>query len=131
MADDRADRSHGGGIIVDTVFIKGLKAASVIGCYDWERDIRQTLVIDLELKAGFARAAQSDALDDALDYAAISQRVIAACDAARVQLLEALADHLAAMLLTEFAIAGPRMTITKPGAVPEAEGVGVVIERAR
>ena len=131
MADDRADRSHGGGIIVDTVFIKGLKAASVIGCYDWERDIRQTLVIDLELKADFTRAAQSDALEDALDYAAISQRVIAACDAARVQLLEALADHLAAMLLTEFAIAGLRMTITKPGAVPEAEGVGVVIERAR
>ena len=131
MADDRADRSHGGGIIVDTVFIKGLKAASVIGCYDWERDIRQTLVIDLELKADFTRAAQSDALEDALDYAAISQRVIAACDAARFQLLEALADHLAAMLVIEFAIAGLRMTITKPGAVPEAEGVGVVIERAR
>ena len=131
MADDRADRSHGGGIIVDTVFIKGLKAASVIGCYDWERDIRQTLVIDLELRADFTRAAQSDALEDALDYAAISLRVIAACDAARFQLLEALADHLAAMLLTEFAIAGLRMTITKPGAVPEAEGVGVVIERAR
>ena len=64
--------------MTDTVFIKGLKAASVIGCYDWERDIRQTLVIDLELKADFARAAQTDALDDALDYAAISQRVIAA-----------------------------------------------------
>ena len=131
MADDRADRSHGGGIIVDTVFIKGLKAASVIGCYDWERDIRQTLVIDLELKADFARAAQSDALDDALDYAAISQRVIAGCDAARFQLLEALAEHLAALLLAEFAITGLRMTITKPGAVTEAEGVGVVIERAR
>ena len=76
------------GVMMDTVFIKGLKAASVIGCYDWERDIRQTLVIDLELKADFARAAQTDALDDALDYAAISQRVIAACDAARFQLLE-------------------------------------------
>ena len=116
---------------MDTVFIKGLKAASVIGCYDWERDIRQTLVIDLELKADFSRAAETDAIAHALDYAAISQRVIAACDAARFQLLEALAEHLAALLLTEFAIAGLRMTITKPGAVPEAEGVGVVIERVR
>ena len=53
--------------MTDTVFIKGLKAASVIGCYDWERDIRQTLVIDLELKSDFTRAAQSDALNDALD----------------------------------------------------------------
>ena len=116
---------------MDTVFIKGLKAASVIGCYDWERAIRQTLVIDLELKTDFARAAHTDALGDALDYAAISQRLIVACDAARFQLLEALAEHLASLLLGEFAITGLRMTITKPGAVPEADGVGVVIERAR
>ena len=132
MAHDRVDRSHGGGVMavmMDTVFIKGLKAASVIGCYDWERDIRQTLVIDLELKADFTRAAQSDALEDALDYAAISQRVIAACDAARFQLLEALAEYLATLLLVEFSIAGLRMTITKPAAVAAADGVGVVISR--
>ena len=114
---------------MDTVFIKGLKAASVIGCYDWERDIRQTLVFDIELKSDFTRAAQTDALEDALDYAAISQRIIAVCDASRFQLLEALAEHLAALLLEEFDIAGLSMTITKPGAVPEAEGVGVVIDR--
>lgn len=113
----------------DTVFIQGLKAASVIGCYNWERDIRQTLVIDLELKVDFTRAAQTDALDRALDYAAISQRVIAVCDESRFQLLEALADHLAAILLAEFSIERLRMTITKPGAVAEAEGVGVVIDR--
>ena len=114
---------------MDTVFITGLKATSVIGCYAWERDIRQTLVIDLELQADFGRAAATDALEDALDYAAISQRVIAVCDASRFQLLEALAEHLATLLLAEQAISRLRMTITKPGAVPEAEGVGVVIER--
>ena len=114
---------------MDTVFIKGLKAASVIGCYDWERDIRQTLVFDLELEADFTRAAQTDALEDALDYAAISQRVIAVCDASRFQLLEALADHVATLLLAEFDISGLRMTIAKPGAVSEADGVGVVIAR--
>ena len=115
--------------MTDTVFINGLKAASVIGCYDWERDIRQTLVIDLELKADFTRAAQTDALKDALDYAAISQRVIAVCDESRFQLLEALAEHLAAIVLKEFSVESLRMTITKPGAVTEAEGVGVVIDR--
>ena len=114
---------------MDTVFIKGLKAVSVIGCYDWERDIRQTLVFDLELKADFTRAAQTDDLEDALDYAAISQRVIAVCDASRFQLLEALADHLATVLLAEFDISGLRMTISKPGAVSGADGVGVVIAR--
>jgi len=115
--------------VTDTVFIKGLKAASVIGCYDWERDIRQTLVIDLELEADFARAAQTDALEDALDYAAISQRVIAVCEASRFQLVEALAEHLASIVLTEFSIERLRMTVTKPGAVAEADGVGVVIDR--
>ena len=114
---------------MDTVFIKGLQAASVIGCYDWERDIRQTLVFDLELRADFARASKTDALEDALDYAAISQRVIAFCAESRFQLLEALAEHLASLLLAEFAITGLRMTITKPGAVSEADGVGVVISR--
>ena len=114
---------------MDTVFIKGLKAASVIGCYDWERNIRQTLVIDLELRADFTRAAKCDALEDALDYAAISRRVIAVCDESRFQLLEALAEHVAAIVLEEFSVSGLRMTITKPGAVPEADGVGVAIER--
>ena len=115
--------------MTDTVFIKGLKAASVIGCYDWERDIRQTLLIDLELEADFARAAQTDALEDALDYAAISQRVIAVCEGSRFQLLEALAEHVASIVLAEFSIERLRMTITKPGAVAEAEGVGVVVDR--
>ena len=116
---------------MDTVLIKGLKAASVIGCYAWERDIRQTLVIDLELKADFSRAAETDALEDALDYAAISQRVIAVCDESRFQLLEALAERLTVMLLAEFAITKLCITMTKPGAVPEAAGVGVVITREK
>ena len=115
--------------MTDTVFIKGLKAASVIGVYDWERDIRQTLVIDLELMTDSSRAAQTDALEDALDYAAISQRVIAVCDESRFQLLEALAEHLAAIVLAEFSIERLRMTINKPGAVAEADGVGVMIDR--
>ena len=115
--------------MTDTIFIRGLKATSVIGCYDWERDIRQTLVIDLELEADFTRAAQTDALEDALDYAAISKRIIAACEESRFQLLEALAEHLASLLLAEFSIERLRMTITKPGAVAEAEGVGVVVDR--
>ena len=129
MAHDRINCADGSCVTVDTVFIKGLKAASVIGCYDWERDIRQTLVIDLELKTDFTRAAETDALEDALDYAAISQRITSVCEASRFQLLEALSEHLANLLLAEFAISGLRLTINKPGAVSEAETVGVVIER--
>ena len=92
---------------MDTVFILGLRATSVIGCYDWERDIRQTLVIDLKLKADFARAAETDALTDALDYAAISKRVIAVCDESRFQLLEALAEHLATLKGASLSVDAP------------------------
>lgn len=114
---------------MDKVFIKGLKADSVIGVYDWERKIRQQLIIDLELAADFSAAAASDALPDALDYAAISQSVIAAVEGASYQLLEALAEHLAALILARFPVQGLTLSITKPGAVPAAEAVGVYIER--
>jgi len=114
---------------MDVVFIKGLKAHSVIGCYDWERDIRQALLIDVELRGDYRRAATSDALDDALDYASITKRIIALCEQARFQLLEALAEHLADQLLGENLIIGLRLTIKKPGALQEAESAGVIIDR--
>lgn len=114
---------------MDKVFIRGLRAESVIGAYDWERDIRQQLIVDLELTTDMAAAAASDALADALDYAAISDAVIKAIEAASFKLLEALAEHLARMLLASFAIESLVLTITKPGAVPAAEAVGVRIER--
>jgi len=114
--------------VSDRVFIKGLRAESVIGCYDWERDIRQALVVDLELAANFSDAAQSDALEDALDYAAISARITEVIEGASFQLLEALAEALVEVLQTEFGITGLRLTITKPGAVANADGVGVMVE---
>ena len=130
MAYDRVISTRVGGVALDTVFIRGLKAVSVIGCYDWERDIRQKLVIDLELQTDFARAAGTDAIENALDYALVSQRVIMVCGESRFYLLEALAEHLATTVLAEFPVASLRISITKPNAVEDAEGVGVVIERS-
>lgn len=114
---------------MDKVFIRGLKAESVIGAYEWERGIRQQVLIDLELSTDFSRAAASDALPDALDYAAVSAAVIGAVEAASYQLLEALAEHLATLVLTHFSVQAVVLTLTKPGAVPAAEAVGVRIER--
>jgi dihydroneopterin aldolase len=115
--------------MTDRVFIRGLKAFSVIGAYAWERDIRQPLLIDLELACDMSRAAKNDALDDALDYAAISNAVVTAVEAASFQLLEALAEHLANLVLDDFPVQGLVLSITKPGAVPAAEAVGVRIAR--
>lgn len=111
------------------ILIEGLKVSAVIGCYDWEREIQQPLLIDLVLTCDIAQASRSDDLADALDYATLSNRVIALCAERQFQLLEALAECLAQMIFDEFAVQRLQLTIRKPGAVAEAAAVGVRISR--
>ena len=113
---------------MNIVYIKGLQAQSVIGVYEWERHIRQRVVIDLEMASDTVRAAASDEIAHALDYAAISQQVIALVEASEYQLIETLADTVARMIMREFNVPWLRLRLSKPGAVAEAEDVGVVIE---
>jgi dihydroneopterin aldolase len=113
---------------MNSVYIKGLRAQAVIGVYDWERLIRQPLVIDLEMASDTARAAASDAIADALDYAAIAQQVLALVEGSEFQLLETLADAIATMVMRDFGVPWLRLRLSKPGAVAEADDVGVIIE---
>ncbi len=114
---------------MDRVLIQGLTLETVIGVYGWEREVRQTLLVDLELAWDLAPAGQSDNVRDALDYAAVSARLRAFAVEAKFQLIEALATALADLLQREFAVGWLRLTLRKPGAVPEAEYVAVRIER--
>ena len=114
---------------MDIVYISGLRAQAVIGVYEWERLVRQTLVVDLEMASDTARAAASDAIADALDYAAISQRVLALVEDSHYQLIESLAEQVARVVMGEFGVPWLKVRVGKPGAVAEAEDVGVVIER--
>lgn len=114
---------------MDTVFIRGLKAKAVIGVFDWEKQIRQNLVLDLDLRADVARAAASDALEDAVDYKAISQRVVEFIEASQFQLVESMAEAVANLVREEFSVSWVRVRISKPFAVRTAQEVGVVIER--
>lgn len=116
---------------MDRVYIEGLRVDTVIGVYDWERDIRQEVVLDLEMAADASFAAASDGIDDALDYAAISARLLTFIRESEFQLIETLAERVAQLLLTEFAVSWLRLKLAKPGAVAEADSVGVVIERSR
>lgn len=113
---------------MNIVYIRALRAQAVIGVYEWERHIRQTLVLDLEMASDTARAAASDQIADALDYAAISSRVIALVEASEYQLLETLADAVARMITREFGVSWLRLRLSKPGAVAAADDVGVIIE---
>jgi dihydroneopterin aldolase len=113
---------------VGTVYIKGLRAQAVIGVYEWERHVRQTLVIDLEMASDTARAAATDDIADALDYAAIARQVLDLAEHSTFQLVESLAHAIAQLIAQQFAVPWLRVRISKPGAVAEAEDVGVVIE---
>jgi dihydroneopterin aldolase len=114
---------------MDIVFIRELRADTVIGVYDWERRIRQTVVMDLELASDNRRAAAGDRIEDAIDYAAISQRVLSFIEASEFQLIETMAEQVANIILDEFAVPWLRVRLAKPGAVSQAREVGVLIER--
>jgi dihydroneopterin aldolase len=114
---------------MDRVFIRGLRLDAVIGIYDWERSIRQPIILDLELGTDIRKAAQSDAIADTLDYKAISKRLEAHVCASSFQLVETLAESCAEILQHEFGVTWLRLRLNKKGALSLAEDVGVMIER--
>ena len=114
---------------MDTVYIEGLRAEAVIGVYDWERAVRQTLLLDLELAGDNGRSAGSDRVEDALDYAAVARRVLAFVEVSDFNLIETLAERVADLVLREFGVPWLRLRVSKPGAVMQARTVGVAIER--
>ncbi|MCM0614351.1 dihydroneopterin aldolase [Marinobacter sediminum] len=115
--------------MTDSVLIEGLAVETVVGVYDWEREVDQRLLIDLEMAWDNRIPGASDDVNDALDYAAVSERVTSCLQALKPQLLEHGAEVLAADLQEAFGISWLRLTLKKPGAVPTARWVGVCIER--
>ncbi len=113
----------------DRVYIRGLRIDARIGVHDWERRVRQTLCLDVEMAADVAAAAV-DELALTPDYAAISRRLLEAAQSRHFRLLETLAERLAGLLLEEFGLSWVRLRLGKPGAVAAAADVGVVIERS-
>jgi dihydroneopterin aldolase len=116
---------------MDIIFIRDLRVETVIGVYPRERQIRRTLILDLELGADIRPAAATDCLDDTLNYQAVAQRVVEFVAASAFQLVETLGEQIAELLLREFAVPWLRLTLRKPGAVREAREVGIIIERGR
>ena len=114
---------------MDTVFIESLEVDTVIGAYDWERTIRQKLLVDVQMSWDNRPCATDDALHLALDYAAVSEQINEFAQNSQFELVETFAEKLAALLMAEFNIPWLRLKITKPGAVAHARGVGVEIER--
>ena len=116
---------------MDKIFLEGLTTETIIGIFDWEREIRQTIAVDLEMSADIRRAAATDRIEDTLNYKRVAKRVLAFVQESRFQLIETLAERIAALILEEFEVAWVRVTLHKPGAIRHSRDVGVVIERSR
>ncbi|TYT26737.1 dihydroneopterin aldolase [Luteimonas viscosa] len=116
---------------MDKVFIEGLEIEALIGIYDWERRIRQTLVFDLEMGFDNRVPAATDSIADTLNYKAVSKRLIEYVAQSDFGLVETLAERCAGIVMNEFKLDWLRLKLSKPGAVRGARAVGVVIERVR
>lgn len=114
---------------MDIVFLRGLRVDTVIGVYDWERRIKQTVVLDLEMATDVRKAAATDDIQDALDYKSVAKRVEHFVAESEFQLVETLAERCAQIIRDEFSVPWLRLTLNKKGAVRSAEDVGVIIER--
>lgn len=114
---------------MDIVFLRDLRIETVIGIYDWEREIKQTVVLDLDMGWDIRPAAASESIDDALDYKAVSKRLISFVEESEFQLVETLAERCCEIVREEFNVPWVRLTLNKIGAVSAARDVGVIIER--
>jgi 7,8-dihydroneopterin aldolase/epimerase/oxygenase len=115
----------------DIIFLRGLTVECIIGFIDWERRVKQTVVIDLEMPVDCRTASIRDEVEDTLDYKKVAKRVIAFVEASEFKLVETLAHRLALLLLEEFGIAWIRLSVNKPGAISGSRDVGVSVERTR
>ncbi|WP_318456477.1 dihydroneopterin aldolase [Photobacterium leiognathi] len=114
---------------MDTVFIEQLEVIATIGVYDWEQEIKQKLVLDLEMAHDNRPAANNDDVMLALDYSTVSTAVTNLIEQGRFLLVERVAEEVASLIMTDFNVPWMKVRVTKPGAVVNARGVGVQIER--
>ena len=114
---------------MDKIFLTELKVDTIIGIWEWERRIRQTVIIDLEMSADIAKAAATDDVADTLNYKSVAKRVQNFVADSSFQLVETLAERIASIVRDEFDVAWIKVRVNKPGAIRGSRDVSVLIER--
>ena len=110
-----------------TIFLKELKIQATIGAFDWEQQIKQTVLIDLEMSVDSSIAAASDKLEDTIDYKAIAKRIKSFAEQSRFALIETLAEKIAEIIINEFQLELVTVTVSKPAAVRGSKTVGITV----
>ncbi len=114
---------------MDIIFLRGLEVETTIGIYDWERKIKQVVLIDLEMGTDICKAASTDSIEDTIDYKTVSKKVISFVEQSQFLLVETLAEKIAEIVLATSGTNWLRLTVNKKGAIRGALDVGVIIER--
>lgn len=116
---------------MDSIFLEQIKVQTKLGVPEWERLLPQTVLLDIEMDCDLAQACRSDTLKDTLDYAAVVARIRASLAQTNFQLIEALAEHVCQLILTEFPATAVRVKAAKPAILPGVKALGVTIARQK
>ncbi|MCK4493498.1 MAG: dihydroneopterin aldolase [Methylococcales bacterium] len=114
---------------MDIIFLGGLEIKTIIGIYDWERETKQTVVLDIQMAHDIIPAAKSDDIADTLDYKAVSKRIISFVETSTFFLVEKLIEEIAHIIRAEFKVPWVKIVLNKKGAISGASDVGIIIER--
>lgn len=115
----------------DIIFLGGLTTECIIGIWDWERRVKQKIVLDIEMAADIRKAAASDHIDDTLDYKRVSKRLLQFVGDSQFQLVETLTERIAEIVVMEFDVPWVRVRLNKQGAIRGSRDVGIMVERRR
>lgn len=114
---------------MDKIFLNGLTVECIVGIWDWERQVKQTVVLDIEMVTDIRRAAATDRIEDTLDYKKVSKRLLAFVGESQYQLVETLTERVAEIIVKEFGVSWVKVTLNKRGALRGSRDVGIIIER--
>ncbi|MFC4310928.1 dihydroneopterin aldolase [Steroidobacter flavus] len=114
---------------MDKIFLSQLSVECIVGIWDWERRVKQTVIIDVELAADIRKAAATDHIDDTIDYKRVAKRLLSFVGESQFQLVETLTEAIAKVIVTEFGVSWVKVRLNKRGAIRGARDVGIEIER--
>ena len=114
---------------MDKIFLSALTVECIVGIWEWERRVKQTVIIDLEMATDIRRAAASDRIEDTIDYKKVAKRLLAFVGESQFRLVETLAEQIARVVVTEFGVSWVKVRLNKQGAIRGARDVGIEIER--
>lgn len=114
---------------MDKIFLSALTVECIVGIWEWERRVKQTVIIDLEMAADIRKAAATDSIEDTIDYKKVAKRLLAFVGDSQFHLVETLAERIAQVVVVEFGVQWVKVRLNKQGAIRGARDVGIEIER--